>query len=80
MSSKTACLRLTHVKTTGCYAQDEHGRHWASWSGPAVACAVCGASIERGWWRALSDECVCGGHIAWIPGCAESVSMRMLTL
>jgi hypothetical protein len=70
-STTPSPLRLTRVKTVGCYAQDEQGRHWASWSGPAVACVVCGATIERGWWRALSEEYVCSGHVEWTRGDEE---------
>lgn len=63
-----AHVRLSREKTVGCYALDEQGRHWASWSGSAVACAVCGLAITHGWTRALSEEYVCDGHVEWIPG------------
>lgn len=55
-------LILTYRRTIGCYAVDPDGRDWATFSGPPVPCARCGATITRGWCRALSDEHVCVEH------------------
>jgi hypothetical protein len=60
-------LRMTLHKTVGCYGHDQWDRNWATWSGPAVACALCEATITRGWTLALSDTHVCSAHVETCP-------------
>lgn len=67
LADLTEPLIITYRKTVGCYGSDQWGRNWATWSGPAVACAICGATITGGWSLALSDAHVCGAHVETRP-------------
>lgn len=65
-------VRLWPESTVGCYYHDADGAGWSTFSGPPVACALCGATITGGYHRGIGDLLICVEHVEHVAEAADA--------